>query len=767
MSTAPTSTYRLQITADFDLDAATDLIGYLLDLGVGALYLSPILRAVAGSNHGYDVVDHREIDPERGGPDALTRLTDSARSAGLGVIVDVVPNHAGVADPPQNPAWWDLLAHGRESRYAHWFDVDWDRAPILLPVLGDDADLDHDLQIVASTRTGSGLELHYLDHRFPVASGTGPKPGETAGDVLVRQHYRLAGYRHADDDQNYRRFFAVTELAGLRVEAADVFEATHRVLLDRVEQGGITGLRIDHPDGLVDPEEYLRRLREAAPSAWITVEKILEPGERLPLSWPVAGTTGYDALTEITQVLTDPDGSATLSTAYLEITGDERDFADHVADGKRGVATTILHAEIRRLARLAPGMDGATAALTELVVAFPVYRSYVPQGREYLDEAVALAVARNPSVAPAVAALLPRLLDPQDELARRFEQVTGAVMAKGVEDTAYYRYTRALWLNEVGGDPARIGADLATFHAAQRRRQGWNPDGMTTLSTHDTKRSEDVRARLAVLAELAPRWESDARTLHHISPVPDPAFGLLLWQTFVGAGFIDRARMHAYAEKAMREANTGTGWRDPDAGFEAEVQAAVDAAYDDAETHAILNRLIEDVTAPGWSNALAQKLIQLTMPGVPDIYQGTELWDDSLVDPDNRRPVDYEQRRILLAAATGPNPPPMDHTGAAKLRVVARALHARRDRPDLFSRYSALTANGPAADHLLAYDRGGAITLATRLPVGLLDQGGWSDTSLALPPGEYEDALTGRRHRGRVLIGDVLSTYPVALLLRS
>ena len=765
MSDAPTSTYRLQVHADFDLNQAAEVVGYLRDLGAGAVYLSPVLRAADGSQHGYDVTDHREIDPSRGGGAGLTALTRAAADAGLPVVIDVVPNHAGVADATENPAWWDVLQHGQSSKFAHWFDIDWVRAPILIPQLGDDADLATELTVEKSSRTDSGYELRYYDHAYPVAPGTGPTGSDTAQDVHARQFYRLAGYRTADTELNYRRFFAVTDLAGLRVEDADVFDATHEVLLERVRDGEVAGLRIDHPDGLVDPGGYLERLRAAAPQAWITVEKILEPGEVLPPAWPVDGTTGYDALTEITNVVTDPAGADDFSAIYRDLTGDTRDFAAHVADGKRGVATTILQAELLRLARLVPDIDGAVEALTELAVAFPVYRSYLPLGRNYLDEAINLAVSRRPRIAPAVEALLGRLTDPDDELCLRFQQVTGAIMAKGVEDTAYYRYTRALWLNEVGGDPGEFGADLAVFHAAQQRRQESAPQSMTTLSTHDTKRGEDVRARLAVLAEIPEQWRTAATRLAELRPVPNPAFGLLLWQTFIGAGFIERERMQAYAEKAMREANDGTGWRDSDADFEAAVHACVDTGYDDADVRAVLADLIAVVTGPGWVNALTQKLIELTMPGAPDVYQGTELWDDSLVDPDNRRPVDYALRRSLLAEVGSSGPVAVDDTGAAKLLVVTRTLHARREHPESFTSYTPLLAEGPAADHLVAYDRGGAITLATRLPIGLAKNGGWKDTGVSLPVGDHVDTFTGRQFAGRVDVKDVLADYPVALLL--
>ena len=769
MTNPPSATYRLQIRADFDLYRAAEIVGYLSDLGVGAVYLSPILRAANGSQHGYDVVDHREIDPSRGGAAGLTALTTAAAAAGLEVVVDLVPNHAGVADASENLAWWDVLEHGQDSAFAHWFDIDWGRAPLLIPQLGDDADLGTELELVPGTRTESGLELHYYDHAYPVAPGTGPSPGETAQDVHARQFYRLAGYRCADTELNYRRFFAVTDLAGLRIEDPDVFAATHRRMLERVRDGSVHGVRIDHPDGLVDPGGYLDRLRAAAPDAWITVEKILEPGEALPAPWPVDGTTGYDALTEIANVVTDPGAEAAFTAVYRDLTGDRRDFADHVADGKRGVATTILAAELLRLARLVPDVDDALPALTELAVAFPVYRSYLPLGRHYLDEAVETAVARRPEIRPAVQALLPRLTDPGDEVCTRFQQATGAIMAKGVEDTAYYRYTRAIWLNEVGGDPAVFGADLPTFHLAQARRQQASARSMTTLSTHDSKRGEDVRARLAALAELPDRWRAAATRLAEIAPVPNPAFGLLLWQTFVGAGFIARERMHAYAEKAMREANDGTGWRDPDADFEAAVHAAVDAGYDDADVHAVLADLVRAVTGPGHVNALTQKVIALTMPGVPDVYQGTELWDDSLVDPDNRRPVDFATRATRLEAVRGPQagPVPVDDSGVAKLLVVSRALHARRERRELFTSYRPVTVTGPAVEHLVAYDRGGAVTLATRLPVGLQRAGGWGTMSVVLPAGAHTDAFTGRTFTGPTPVADVLADYPVALLLSS
>ncbi|HEX2904021.1 MAG TPA: malto-oligosyltrehalose synthase [Jatrophihabitans sp.] len=752
----PSSTYRFQIRAPFPLTAAAELTDYLRGLGAGAVYLSPILQATSGSDHGYDITDHRRVDPERGGEEGRLRLVEAARAQGLQVVVDIVPNHMGVADPAQNEAWWQVLRLGRDSEYADWFDIDWDAGDgrLLLPVLGDDFE-ESQLELADG-------ELRYFEHRFPLAPDSWAET-DTAAAVHARQHYQLVSYRRADTEQNYRRFFAVTDLAGIRVEQLPVYAASHAEILRWVQTGTADGIRIDHPDGLADPAQYLQRLAADAPDAWITVEKITEPGERLPADWPVAGTTGYDALAEVNALLYNPADEDAATEAYRELTGDRRDWPAHVEQGKRLVADTILQAELRRLARRlvragAPD-DDLVPALTELAVAFGVYRSYQPVGGERVAEAVELAVARRPELAGAIERIRPLLAGGDRECTVRFEQATGAIMAKGVEDTAYYRYNRAIGLNEVGGDPAGFGLSVAGFHRAQQERQRLQPASMTTLSTHDTKRSEDVRARLAVLAELGRPWYEAAGWLLEAAPVPNRAFGYLLWQTFVGAGFIDRDRMHGYAEKAMREAADGTGWRDPDQAFEQAVHAAVDRGYDDPELRSRLQSIMDLIEPHGWSNSLAGKLVQLTMPGVPDVYQGTELYDLSLVDPDNRRPVDFELRRQLLATER----PELDGSGAAKLWLVRQALTLRRDRPELFTGYRPIETDAEAGEHLIGFDRGGAITLATRLPLTLHRTGGWQHSELDLPP--VTDVLTGTEHAGPTLLAHVFSRYPVALLV--
>jgi (1->4)-alpha-D-glucan 1-alpha-D-glucosylmutase len=791
---APSSTYRTQVRPSFDLYATADLCDYLATLGVGAVYLAPLLPSAAGSEHGYDVVAFDGIDAARGGLDGWTRLLAAARARELGVVVDIVPNHTGVAVPKQNPAWWDLLRYGQASAYASWFDVDWSpaghaptgggaptRGRLLLPVLGDDFEPDQ----LAVDDSVEPSELAYFEHRFPIAPGTG---GGTAAEVHDRQHYELVNYRRADTEQNYRRFFAVTSLAGLRVEDPTVFDATHEQIRRWLQADEIDGLRIDHPDGLADPRGYLLRLRGlAGGDSWITVEKILEPGEELPRDWAVDGTTGYDALAEVTALFVDESAEPVLDAAYRELTGDSCTFAEHVHAGKRTAVTTFLRAEVSRLARLVPQFFDAEAALAELLVAFPVYRSYLPVGAEHLATAIERARAARPDLADTIAALATRLSDPADELCSRFQQTSGAVMAKGVEDTGYYRYTRFIAANEVGGDPAHLGMVPAEFHAAQLRRQQIAPYSMTTLSTHDTKRGEDVRARLAVLAELPDEWAQLARVLMSTAPLPDRSFAYLLWQTFVGSGgppadeyggapgrpgvagaegLIERERMHAYAEKAMREAATSTNWLDPNAEFEAAVHAVVDRAYDDPAVRDPLTAFVARITPYGWTNSLGQKLVQLTMPGVPDVYQGTATWEDSLVDPDNRRPVDFDAARELLDRLDSDvHAPAIDATGAAKLWVVSRTLRLRRDWPDLFRGYAPVPVVGTAADHAVAFDRGGAITVATRLPVGLERVSGWGDTTIDLVD-RATDVISGVTHRGEVRLADLLADYPVSLLVR-
>ncbi|MGY1616827.1 malto-oligosyltrehalose synthase [Geodermatophilus sp. SYSU D00691] len=769
----PSATYRLQVHAGFTLDDAAAVAGYLADLGVTHAYASPLLRSAEGSNHGYDTVDHAHVDEARGGQAGFDRFVEALHEHGLGLVLDLVPNHMGVADPAAAPWWWDVLQHGRDSAHAGAFDIDWEfgGGKVRIPVLGSPDDVDK-LEVVGGTGEGStDGELRYYDNRFPIAPGTGDG---TPKEVHARQHYELVDWRRADDELNYRRFFAINTLAGLRVEDPAIFDATHELVLRFVGEGKVDGLRIDHPDGLADPKGYLERLADASGGRWTVVEKILEPGEELPESWATAGTTGYDALAEVDDVLVDPAGEAALTALDTELAGRPVDYAQLVHDCKREVTDGMLGSEVARLQRVVgdlQGVDGEQVreALAELLASFPVYRSYLPDGREHLDATVAAVRDRRPDLVTAVDALHPLLAQAGTEAATRFEQTSGPVMAKGVEDSAYYRWARFVALNEVGGDPARFGSTVEEFHEAQVRRQERRPASMTTLSTHDTKRSEDVRARLAVLAEIPTEWADTVRWLLSRHPLADRSLAHLVWQNLVGAWPLSRERAHAYVEKAAREAGTSTTWTDPVQEFEEQLHALVDAAYDDEAVAARIHKFVERIAPFGRSNSLSQKLLQLTMPGVPDVYQGTELWDLSLVDPDNRRPVDYDRRRSLLAALDAGQLPLLDDGGAAKLLVVSRTLRARRDDPGWFAGYEPVAASGTAADHVVAFDRGGAVTVATRLPVALAAAGGWGDTALQLPTGAWRDVLTGTRvvsAADGAPLGEVLGRLPVALLAR-
>ncbi|WP_408897197.1 malto-oligosyltrehalose synthase [Nocardioides sp. R1-1] len=774
MTRVPSSTYRLQVRASFDLDAARELLAYLDDLGVGWVYLSPLLEAHPGSDHGYDVVDPTRVDPARGGPDALARLSAEAHRRGMGVLVDVVPNHVGVESPATNGWWWDVLKHGRDSRFARFFDIDWaaGQGKVLLPVLGDDDQPDPTAPI-ANLRLVDGM-LGYHDHRFPLAPGTADAGDEDPQHVHERQHYRLVSWRAADDDLDYRRFFAVNTLAGVRVEDRDVFEASHVEIARWFRERLVDGLRVDHPDGLRHPAAYLDDLADLTGSAWVVVEKILEPGEELPARWNTAGTTGYEVLAMVDRVLVDPDGEAPLSALDDRLRGGVPPWSTLVRDNKRHVADTILHAEVRRIAReiaveLETVPDAAwrqpvEAVLVELLAAFPVYRSYLPEGRDHLDAAAAAVRADRPDLADALDRVLPLLADRVRAPSLRFQQTSGMIMAKGVEDRAFYRWSRLTSLNEVGADPAQFALAADAFHAAMARRQSSAPHAMTTSSTHDTKRGEDVRARISVIAEDPEWWSATLEALLAAAPAPDPGFANLLWQAAVGAWPLERERLHGYAEKAMREAGDRTTWTAPDTSYEKAVHALVDAAYDDPAVAALVEDAATRLADPGWSNALSAKLLTLTVPGVPDVYQGSELWEQSLVDPDNRRPVDFALRRHLLAEAAPVRPSGLEDDGRAKLHVVRTTLRLRRDRPDLFSRYEPLTATGAAAHHLLAFDRGGAIAVATRLPLGLERAGGWRDTRLELPPGEWRELLTDRPVSPEA--GVLLRDLPVALLVR-
>jgi (1->4)-alpha-D-glucan 1-alpha-D-glucosylmutase len=779
-SPAPSSTYRLQLSKDTTFGDAVELLPYLDALGVGALYASPLLESGAGSNHGYDVVDPTRVSAERGGEEGRTALVAAVREHGMGFVLDIVPNHVGVDIPQANPWWWDVLAHGRGSEHAAAFDVDWEAGPVLLPVLDADEEKALSGLVLSDDRT----QLRYYERAFPVAPGTGDSG--SAREVHERQHYRLVSWKRGAAELTYRRFFDVSTLAAVRVELPEIFEKTHREILRWVAGGEVDGLRVDHPDGLSDPGAYVRRLRAAiGPDRWLLVEKILGVGEELPASWPVNGTSGYEALREIQGVFVDPDGAGLLTQLAAEHTGrkESAHAAEHAA--RREVADTILAAEVRRIAALVPvpeaapsteaepgeAADRVRTAVAELLCGYPVYRSYLPEGREALETAVTVARSHRPDLADVLEAIRAAMLaDPAGELATRVQQTSGMVMAKGVEDTAFYRWNRFVALNEVGGDPSRFGVPPQEFHRAMAAREASWPATMTTLSTHDTKRSEDVRARLAVLAEIPGEWARRMRRWAVRYPLPDRSLELLAWQNLVGAWPIPAERMSGYLTKAAKEAKLVTSHVDPVREVDEAIAAWPAQVLADRDLVAEIEEFVASIAGPGRINSLGQKLLQIAGPGVPDVYQGTELFEYSLVDPDNRRPVDWEARRELLARLDDGWLPDVDAEGAAKLLVTASALRLRRYRPEVFTGYRPLPAQGPAAGHAVAFARSASlVAVATRLPVGLAARGGWGDTVLPLPEGtsDWHDVITDTPVDGAApRVADVLGRYPVALLVR-
>jgi (1->4)-alpha-D-glucan 1-alpha-D-glucosylmutase len=752
------STYRLQMRGDaFTFADAEAVVPYLADLGVSHLYLSPILTAAEGSTHGYDVTDPTTVSAALGGAEGLASLSTAARSRGMGLVVDIVPNHVGVEKPQQNAWWWDVLTHGRDSAYASFFDIDWDLADgrIVLPVLGSDSDVD-DLTV-------DGDVLRLGDLVYPVAPGTGSGTGREVHD---RQHYQLIGWRNGVC--GYRRFFSITSLAGLRQEDRAVFDATHVEVKRWFDEGLVDGVRIDHPDGLSDPTGYLTWLREiTGPQAWIVIEKILAVDEPLDTGLPVAGTTGYDALREIGGVFVDPAGVGPL-TDLVDSTGTRYDEMGDLARALKVAAVTdTLGSECKRLCRTIvaatgfdhPRLSDAVAALLSHV---GVYRSDYQNLSTVLPIAIAETVAAQPDLAEPLA-IVSAAVSGDRASGVRLQQLCGAATAKSMEDCLFYRDPRLVSLNEVGGEPDRFGVSVAEFHQRAAVRSALWPHAMTTLSTHDTKRGEDVRARIGVLSQVPSLWARFVSGWEQRVPSPDAMTGLFLWQNIFGVWPADgtvtddlRARLHAYAEKAIREAGVHTSWNEPDDEFEKKVHSWIDAIIDGpvaAEVTSTVANLDEHARA----DSLGQKLIQLTAPGIPDVYQGTELRDDSLVDPDNRRPVDFTARREALAT-----------TADLKIRVVAAALRLRRDNPEAFlsGDHTPLLADGSAASHVVAFARGSDVVTAVTRHSARLAETGWGETLLILPAGVWHDRLGGGRFSGTVSPGELFADSPVALLER-
>jgi (1->4)-alpha-D-glucan 1-alpha-D-glucosylmutase len=939
----PTSTYRLQFHKGFTFRDAAAIVPYLHSLGITHCYASPYLKATPGSTHGYDVVDHAQLNPELGTREDYDAWMNAMRDVGMSHIVDIVPNHMGVATD-ENHVWNDMLEDGPAAEHGSFFDVAWTASPrpelkdrILIPTLGEPygSVLDKG-QLKLGRSPDGGFHVAYFDRHFPVALTTydmilrplaidddemhaelqgiidatrrlpPARAGEadgtakrgwakraikrriraliersdelrirldraivtfngTVGDsknfdriheLLASQNYRLAYWRTASDEINYRRFFDVSTLAALAMERAEVFEESHELIFELIGEGHITGLRIDHSDGLYDPKIYFRRLQrryleqfissavdesvtpeqlaraidavlpdEATDQPlYVVAEKILAPGEPLPTSWAMAGTSGYDVLNEISGLFVDPAGEHTLDTCYRNFVGHgvAADYHELTYRKRREVLVNSFAGELNLLAhqldRLAQQdrhsrdftLDVLRDALTETIASFGVYRAYVtaddgasPRDVEMIEAAIARAGGRDAAIEACVFHFLRDLLllrgplieKTRDEVIRfvgKFQQLTSPVTAKGLEDTAFYIYHRLISLNEVGGEPSRFGVSIESLHDTLAARQRDWPEAMSVLSTHDTKRAEDVRARIHVLSELADEWTREVGRWHAInrSEGVHPNDEYLLYQTLAGAwpnGPLDDEfvkRIDAYMLKALREAKERTSWSLPSESVEKAMAVFVTRILDASRGREFQEAFVpfqKRVARVGMVNSLAQTLLRLTAPGVPDTYQGTELWDLSLVDPDNRRPVDYAVREKFLATLPREATPAaardlVEHwpDGRAKLWVTATALRLRRERAELFERgeYVPVHASGARAKSVFAFERRlgdwSILTIVPRVIAAATDANGrvdWQDTRIDLPAGAWRNALTGEVATDGSL-ASLLCDFPVALLVR-
>lgn len=874
----PSSTYRLQLHKAFTFDDAAGIAEYLKALGISHVYSSPYLQAAPNSTHGYDVVDHRSVNEELGGQAGHERFCKRLGDVGLGQVLDIVPNHMSLGQ--QNRYWWDVLENGHNSRYASFFDIDWNpteerlRDKVLVPILDDQYGRVLRRGGVKLTRQGSLFRVEASGQLLPVAPETlapllakaaeyaksdtlnflaasyGRLPSAEVTDrrtVLARhrdkivlrdllervcaedkrvcegidravddlnkdvdaldeflqqQHFRVSYWKVADQQLGYRRFFDVNTLIGLRVEREYVFEETHSLILKWLEDGVLDGVRVDHPDGLRDPQQYFQRLRERAPNAWIIGEKILEPGEWLRSGWGIEGTTGYDFLNTALGVLVNPDGLRRLEEHYASYTGDTTPYPIVAHDKKLNVAQEALGSDVNRLASLFVDIcesnrdqrDFTRAeirrAIREVAACFAIYRTYVvpetgqiaDEDRHAIERATECAKQNRQDIDGLLFDFMRDVLTlkvtgrRESEFVYRFQQFTSPVMAKGVEDTAFYCWNRLTAMNEVGGDPDCDGFTLEYLHTYNEAIQRTFPQTMTTLSTHDTKRSDDVRARLAVLSEtpdefhaLAERW-SERNKRHNRHGIVDRGTEWFLYQTVIGAWPISADRLKNYMEKAMREAKLRTSWVANNAEYETAVARFVDAALNDAEFIAELEAFVGKVTLAGRINSISQTLMKCTSPGVPDLYQGGELWDLSLVDPDNRRPPDYDLRRRLLNEMRSMKVEQvmarMDD-GMPKLWVIHHALWLRRERSHAFGprgAYTPVWAQGPEEQRVIAYLRGDDVLVAAqRWPYARKD---WAGTILKLPHGQWVDYLSGRRYEGEQQIQNLFAAFPAALLAR-
>jgi (1->4)-alpha-D-glucan 1-alpha-D-glucosylmutase len=807
-----TSTYRVQLGPDFDFDSLVGIVPYLAELGVSHVYCSSYLQAAPGSTHGYDVVDHTRVNDELGGEDGLGRLIDVLAAHGMGHILDVIPNHMAIGTRASK-WWWDVLKNGPDSPFARFFDIDWNPpdqrlfGKILVPILGDHYGRVLESGDLKLLETDGELIVRYFDSEVPVAPGSLEQlPGADSVEhiasepallhiLLENQHYRLAYWR-TDLELNYRRFFDINELVALRMEEAEVFEHVHELAFRLVAAGRLDGLRIDHVDGLKNPGNYLDDLRARAPDTYIIVEKILGPDEELP-DWPVQGTTGYDWLNLVNGLLIDREGEKPLTDLYTTFTGEIAELGVLTREKKLKVMDELLASDLERLVALLlevcerhPRHRDYTrhdlrVAVRAVIAELEVYRTYVDADSRTvcsadahtIEDAIAAANATYPELDPNLFDFLAGLLlvryegGPEAEFVMRWQQTTGPVMAKAVEDTLFYNHNRMIALNEVGGNPGAWGSAIGDFHAdAGDRLKRW-PRSMLSSSSHDTKRSEDVRSRLLLLSEIPDRWAAALKgwaahnEIHKQSGLPDRNTEYHLYQTLVGAHPLGVDRAVTYMTKAANEAKRFTSWTAPDPEYDRILKEFVRAILSDDNFVTSLDEFVDGLIEPGRVNSLATLLLKLTCPGVPDVYQGTEVWDLSLVDPDNRRPVDYEARRSLLAAvkaATAEEVLAQTDAGAPKLFVLYRTLELRRRRPDAFdvdAAYKPLPVDG-ASERYVAFKRGDKLAVV----VPRLVMRDAEAAHIELSDGTWRNAFTAEEHSGRVSVSDILASFPVALL---
>jgi len=866
-------TYRLQLHKGFTFAHAMERLPYLQKLGVSHLYLSPVLQAARGSTHGYDLIDPTSLSDELGGRAGFEQLAESAHKHGIGLIVDIVPNHMSIADP-RNRWWWDVLEYGPTGRWAHAFDVDWDapepglKDKVLLPVLADRRHRVLERREVKVRRAGGLFFVEYQGMRFPLTPksvGALVRNAASAcnnqrvlffadayeqlehhgviGDLLEEllekspmcaaaldsgleqlnddparldalldeQCYRLAYWRRAELDLDYRRFFDISSLVGLRTEDIRIFEATHALIGELVGAGFVDGLRVDHIDGLANPRKYLERLRRlAGPRATVHVEKILAPDEELR-DWPVDGTTGYEFANDVTALFVPPESERVLSSVQSELGLESRPFDELAIEARSQVLEELLGSDINRLTwglcelrnRHADTRDFTRhelrTALRAFVASFPAYRSYVEPGQKVdaadaalIDRALAAAKQREPSLDVALFDFLRDLMTGkrdgplEQQFVTRVQQLTAPAMAKGVEDTALYRDVRLLALNEVGGSPERFSLPARQFHERQERAQSLWPRRLLTLTTHDSKRSADARARLVAMSWAPESYEALARdflgstgSLPAASgaassrteggdPVSPPAGGfsldrrtkLLALQTLIGAWPLDLERFEATLIKSVREAKLYTRWTRVDEAYEKAVRAFAKGVLENEGLVRSVARYVNGLEPLARGISLSWTLLACTCPGVPDIYQGTELWSHLLVDPDNRRPVDWKPRDEAMEGKTLP-PLESDTLGANKLHVLRRSLALRRRYPDLFRSYEPLKLTGSHAGDALAFARGGGVVVA----VATRPVSHWGDTSVVLPDGTFESLLiSDGRHSGEARLAALFEALPCALL---